>query len=203
MWQVYRKNQAVSVLPISISRYLYVVIFFSYDTTYSGGRPNDSEARIAPAMRRQASSFASQTTTIWLFIALNVLNLTLTVLWRTASLWLSADDRKSDEKLYWKNRQYRYKLTSRSVRITNIEVEKEEAVSTMCLRLCSCLSLPAWNSHSFFVVLYRHLWHLWLNHSVPFPHYLTNGTIFWQHLLDIRYIVCFAFLHNFYLKYLF
>ena len=76
------------------------------------------------------------------------------------------------------------------------------------LRVCpySCLSYPARQSHLFCAALQCHLWPGPLYHI--FPLYLTNGTIFEEKLLKVKYVfwfslqlsvrnMCFDFLYNF------
>ena len=60
--------------------------------------------------------------------------------------------------------------------------------------MCVCsLGYPARNAHG----PYFHLWPVRLYHI--FPHYLTNGTIFWKKSYRTQN-VCFDFLYNFRLK---
>ena len=69
-----------------------------------------------------------------------------------------------------------YRATKYSVLLLKIiRVKRYECVS-VCL--CSCLSYPACNAHSFprRFIQYCHPWPVWLYRI--FPHYLTNGTNF-------------------------
>ena len=66
----------------------------------------------------------------------------------------------------------------------------------VCVCVCSCLSCPAWKSHLLCLLLCCHLWPVWLYHI--FLHYLINGTIFGENLLNIKYILifCTTFVRN-------
>jgi hypothetical protein len=85
---------------------------------------------------------------------------------------------------------------------------------SVCLSVClyPCLGYPACKSYPFCVVLYCHLWCVWLYHSTPhhtyhstphhkyhstlyctFPHYLINSTIFGRkNLLSTKSVCIFS-----------
>jgi hypothetical protein len=71
-------------------------------------------------------------------------------------------------------------------RVTIFAVEKQQVLNIMnvCVCLYSFLSYAACKSHLLCAVLYRNLWPVWLDHI--FPHYLVNGTIFGETLLNIK-----------------
>jgi len=55
-------------------------------------------------------------------------------------------------------------------------VEKTKILSLVSVYLYSCLSYPPCKSHLFCVILYRHMWPVWMWGN--FPRYLINSTIF-------------------------
>ena len=61
---------------------------------------------------------------------------------------------------------------------------------SVCVRVYSCLSHPAFKYHIFCIILYRHLLPVKLHHI--FPHYLINGTVFEKKLLNIKCVFWFS-----------
>ena len=100
-------------------------------------------------------------------------------------------------KLYWvsgkwkQDRQCTYNVTLRRDRATIVVVEKQEVLRILNVCFCS-LTYPARYAHA----PYCHLWPVRFYNI--FPHYLTNGTIFENMLLSLKW--CFDFLFNVCLK---
>jgi hypothetical protein len=80
-------------------------------------------------------------------------------------------------------------VTMSCVRVTIVAVERQYVLIIVSLCLYSCLSYPASKSHFFCAALYCHLWPVWLYNI--FSHYLINGTIFGEKLLNIKRVFIF------------
>jgi hypothetical protein len=82
-----------------------------------------------------------------------------------------------------RDRQWTYSIILGGVHATTVTVEKQYYI--LWVYVCS-LNYPACNAH----VSYRHLWPTPLYHI--FPHYLINGTIIENKLLNVKCVLWFS-----------
>ena len=95
------------------------------------------------------------------------------------------DDGKNYASQSEQERQSKYNVTLRRLRVTNVVLEKQ--LISHVLRVCVCrLRYPSWNGHG----LYFHQWAARLYHI--FPHYLIKDTIFETTLPNIKCVVWFS-----------
>jgi len=83
------------------------------------------------------------------------------------------------------DRQCTHNLTKRRVRATVVAMEKQRVLHNLSVCICS-LCYPAWIAHA----PYCHLWPA--PFYIIFPHYVINGTIFENKLLNTKWVFRFS-----------